>query len=83
MLKQFTEDTGKGDSITAKGVQKLLKELKPHKGTGPDEVPSRILKIGAEELAPALVKLYQYSIDTGEVPQEWRDANVVPIFKRG
>ena len=66
-----------------KGVQKRLKELNPHKATGPDEVPSRILKIGSEKLAPALVKLYQYSIDTGEVPQEWRDANVVPIFKKG
>ena len=68
--------------IQEKGVQKLLKELNPHKATGPDEVPSRILKIESEELAPALVKLYQYSIDTGEVPQEWRDANVVPIFKK-
>ena len=69
--------------IKEKVVQKLLKELNPHKATGPDEVPSRILKIGAEELASALVKLYQYSIDTGEVAQEWRDANVVPIFKKG
>ena len=69
--------------INKKGVQKLLKDLSPHKATGPDEVPSRILKIGAEELSPALVKLYQHSIDVGEVPQEWRDANVVPIFKKG
>ena len=69
--------------IYKKGVQKLLKDLNPHKSTGPDEVPSRILKIGAEELSPALVKLYQHSIDVGEVPQEWRDANVVPIFKKG
>ena len=69
--------------INKKGAQKLLKDLNPHKATGPDEVPSRVLKIGAEELSPALVKLYQHSIDVGEVPQEWRDANVVPIFKKG
>ena len=56
--------------INKKGVQKLLKDLNPHKATGPDEVPSRILKIGAEELSPALVKLYQHSIDVGEVLQE-------------
>ena len=60
-----------------------MKDLNPHKATGPDEVPSRILKIGAEELSPALVKLYQHSVDVGEVPQEWRDANVDPIFKKG
>ena len=68
--------------VTAIGVQKLLKGLNPNKATGPDEVPSRILQVGALELAPALVKLYQYSIDTGEVPQDWRDVNVVPIFKK-
>ena len=60
-----------------------MKDLNPHKATGPDEVPSRILKIGAEELSPALVKLYQHSIDVGEVPQELRDVNVVPISKKG
>ena len=37
--------------------------------------------MGALELAPSLVELYQF--DTGEVPQDWRDANVVPIFKKG
>ena len=53
--------------INRNGVMKILKELNPHKATGPDDLPSRILKLGAGELAPALVKLYQYSIDTGEV----------------
>ena len=69
--------------ISQKGVQKLLKDLDPNKATGPHQIPTRLLKMGAEELAPALAKLYQYSTDTGEVPQEWRDANVVPIFKKG
>ena len=69
--------------INKKGVQKLLKDLNQHRATGPNEVPSRILKIGAEELSPELVKLYQHSIGVGEVPQEWRDANVALIFKKG
>lgn len=69
--------------INRKGVQKHLKYLNPHKATGPDEVPSRILHIGTKALSPSLVSFYQYSIDTGEVPQEWREVNVVPIFKKG
>ena len=69
--------------VNRNGVQKLLKVLNSHKVTSPDEVPSRILQMGAKELASALVKLYQYSMDIGEVPQEWRDAKVVPIFKKG
>jgi hypothetical protein len=28
-----------------------------------------------------LTEIFQTSIDTGEVPQDWRDANIVPLFK--
>ena len=55
--------------VNEKGVQKLLKELNTHKATGPDEVPSSILQIGAKELALVIVKLYQYLVDTAEVTQ--------------
>ena len=30
-----------------------------------------------------LAFIFQQSIDTGEVPQDWRTANIVPIFKKG
>ncbi len=69
--------------ITKQGVLKLLKNKKPLKATGPDEIPAFILRSGAEQLASILTKIYQYSLDTGEVPQDWRDALVVPIFKKG
>ena len=68
--------------INVKGVHKLLKNLKPHKATGPDAIPSCILKTAADQLAPILTELYQASLNTGEVPQDWKDANVVPLFKK-
>jgi hypothetical protein len=37
-----------------KGVHKLLKNLKPHKATGPDSIPSFILKAAADQLAQFL-----------------------------
>ena len=67
--------------INSKGVHKLLKNLKPHKATGPDSIPSFILKAVADQLAPILTELYQTSLNTGEVPQDWKDAHVVPLFK--
>ena len=70
-------------TVDWKGVHKLLVNLRPHKATGPDSVPAFILKAAASQLAPALAKLFQKSLNTGEVPQEWRDALVVPIFKKG
>ena len=39
--------------------------------------------MGAKELAPILKILFQLSLDEGTVPQEWREAWVTPIFKKG
>jgi hypothetical protein len=68
--------------INSKGVHKLLKNLKPHKAPGPDSIPSCILKTAADQLAPILTEIYQTSLNTGVVPQDWKDAHVVPLFKR-
>jgi len=68
--------------INCKGVTKLLKNQNIHKATGPDSIPSFILKSAADQLAPILTDIFQTSIDTGEVPQDWRDANIVPLFKK-
>ena len=64
--------------ISCQGVAKLLKGLKPHKATGPDSILTRILKSAATELAPILTQIYQFSLDAGDVPQNWRDAWTVP-----
>ena len=66
-----------------KGVHKLLKNLKTHKATGPDSIPAFTLNAAAEELAPALDVLFQFSLDQGEIPTDWKEALVVPIFKKG
>ena len=68
--------------INSKGVHTLLKNLKPHKAIGPDSIPSCILKAAADQLAPILTEIYQTSLNTGVVPQDWKDAHVVPLFKR-
>jgi hypothetical protein len=46
-------------------------------------IPSFILKSAADELAPILTQLYQFSLAEGEIPSEWRDAHIVPVFKKG
>jgi hypothetical protein len=68
--------------INCKGVTKLLKNQNIHKTTGPDSIPSFILKSAADQLVPILTDIFQTTIDTGEVPQDWRDANIVPLFKK-
>ena len=46
------------------GVEKQLQQLNPTKASGPDEIPPRLLKLIAHEIAPALSFLYQQSYNT-------------------
>ncbi|WP_245931577.1 RNA-directed DNA polymerase, partial [Nocardia nova] len=50
---------------------------------GPDGIHPRVLRELAEELAKPLSIIYQQSWLSGEVPADWRLANVTPIYKKG
>jgi len=63
-------------------VAKLLRDLKPHKATGPDQVPAGILKEIADEIASAITLLFQASLQQGAVPSDWSEALVTPLFKK-
>ena len=53
------------------------------KASGPDGVPTYILRELSHELAPILASLFQQSLDQGQLPNDWIKANVVPILKKG
>ncbi len=50
---------------------------------GPDEVGPRVLKELSSTIAPILTVIYCRSYNTGEVPEDWRKANVVAVYKKG
>nr|XP_048684928.1 uncharacterized protein LOC125626223 [Caretta caretta] len=54
-----------------------------HKSTGPDELHPRVLKELAAVIAEPLAIIFENSWRSGEVPDDWKKANVVPIFKKG
>ena len=70
-------------TIHVNGVAKLLRNLKAHKATGPDQVPAKLLKEAADQLAPMLRTIFQASYDQESVPDAWRHADVVPAYKKG
>ncbi|KAK4810636.1 LOW QUALITY PROTEIN: hypothetical protein QYF61_007373 [Mycteria americana] len=69
--------------IQGEMVSDLLHHLDIHKSMGPDEIHPRVLKELAEELTKPLSIIYHQSWLTGEVPVDWRLANVTPIYKKG
>jgi hypothetical protein len=70
-------------TVTQLGVQKLLASLNPNKAAGPDKLSPRFLREVSEELSPLYTRLFQKSLDDGQVPSQWKTANVSPIFKKG
>jgi len=59
-----------------------LAGLRTDKATGPDDISPRVLKETKEEICEPLTIL-QRSIDEGSVPDDWRNANITPIYKKG
>ena len=70
-------------TITAEGIRKQLQNLNPSKAIGPDEIPTRILKEQAEIITPILTEIYQQSLDSSEVPTDWKQAKIAAVYKKG
>ena len=61
----------------------MLEALDVTKATGSDKIPAQLIKKTASVIAPSLCKLFSKSLSTGSFPQNWKEANVVPVFKKG
>ncbi|GAB0181703.1 mitochondrial enolase superfamily member 1 [Grus japonensis] len=61
----------------------LLHHLDTHKSVGPDGINPKVLRELAEVLTEPLYIIYQQSWLTGEIPVDWKLANVMPIHKKG
>ena len=66
-----------------RSVRKLLSNINSNKAQGPDGIHGKILKNCAVGLAFPLTCIFKVSYNSGFIPNEWKLANVVPIFKKG
>ena len=66
-----------------KKVHTILKSLDKNKSSGPDEIPSIVLSQCAKSLAPSLCALINKSLELCQFPENWRNANICPIYKSG
>ena len=70
-------------TLNVKKVIKLLKAIDVSKATGLDKIPTRLLKIAADVVAPSLTGIFNQSLVTGIFPSDWKIAKVSRIFKNG
>ena len=70
-------------NITEDKLLKKLQKLKISKSAGPDGVHPRVLNELQVVIAKPLTMIFCTSVNTGTLPQAWKEANISAIVKKG
>ena len=60
-----------------------MQQLDYSKVYGPDKIPRHLLKETAIELSSPLTLIFQTSLKQGQLPDDWKKANITPVFNKG
>jgi len=63
-------------------ISTAISHLKNNKAAGPDGIPAEIFKFGGYYLQHRLHHFILSVWSSRQVPQQWKDANIVTVFKR-
>ena len=78
-----SEDCLSSVSISLSDIRKQLLRLRESKTAGPDGLPASLLKHGGPDIPDLLFNLFNLSLNSGEVPTQWKRSIVIPHFKAG
>ena len=69
--------------VTPEMVAKKIKAMKDNKSEGEDGIPPKLLMETVEQISIPLAREFNLSLKEGFVPFEWKEANIIPLFKKG
>ena len=69
--------------VEREDIEQEIRNLDVRRAHGPDEISNWILKECKEELADKVYIIIKCSLIEGKLPEDWKKANVVPIYKGG
>ena len=64
-------------------VSKKIKAMKDNKSSGVCGIPPKLLMETVEQISISLARVFNLSLKEGVVPFEWKEANIIPLFKKG
>ena len=68
--------------VTPGMVAKKIKATKDNKSPGVDGTPPKLLMETVEQISIPLARVFNLSSKEGVVPVEWKEANIIPLFKK-
>ena len=69
--------------ITPEVVVSKINNMKENKSPAVDGISSKILKETVEQISTPLLHVFNMSLQEGIVPFDWKEANIIPLFKNG
>ena len=69
--------------VTPELVAKKIKAIKDNKSPGVDGIPPKLLMETVEQISIPLARAFNLSLKEGVVPFEWKEPNIIPLFKKG
>ena len=69
--------------VTPDVVASKINSMKENKSPGVDGISPKILKETVKEISMPLAHVFNMSLQGGIVPLEWKEANIIPLFKKG
>ena len=71
-----------GVSISEQDIVDQIQALEVNKAVGHDAISHRMLKGTCNSIAKPLAVIFNFSLETGNFPECWKKADVIPIFKK-
>ena len=81
-LPQIEVNTLLADPPSLLEVNKAIEQMKSGKAPGADSIPSEVFKSGDPQLITKLCELFRIMREKETIPQDFRDAVIVSIYKR-
>ena len=82
-IPQRITKTSLGENPTMAEMARAIARLKDGKAHGGDGIPVEVWKHGGDNLISRLHQLITNVWEVGSVPQAWKDASTVTIYKKG
>ena len=81
-MKPLQSDKLRNFSIDRDRVLKAIRNLKVNKSPGIDGIHPKALKELDEVISYPITMIYKKSLEESELPRQWKDAEITPIYKK-
>ena len=64
-------------------VEMAIEKLKRHKSPDVDQISAELIQAGSRTTCSEILKLINVIWNKEKLPEEWKESNILPIYKKG